>query len=400
MKIERVLYKTFRRFLPVLVVLSILWNGLEAIHARRMMLRHDTFSTESQGLDRIFIASLHWNSEKILRESWLQSVVELAESFGRNNVFFSIFESGSWDGTKSALGDLDSVLAKKDIPRRVILDNTTHLDEISRSPTGSGWIKTPQGKVELRRIPYLARLRNTVLQPLYENSGARFDKILFLGDVAFTTADVYTLLSTRGGNYAAACSLDFSSPPNFYDTFALRDSDGHGALTQTWPYFRSRASRKALIESQPVPVTSCWNGIVAMDAAPFYDEVPLTFRGIADSLATKHLEGSECCLIHADNRLSDSKGIWLNPNVRVGYDTSAYKAVHSASQSWVSSRSIVTGLWKNCLLRWLTTPWMHDSSIGRHVRQWKELDVNNTEGGAFCLIDEMQVLVENGWGHR
>jgi hypothetical protein len=75
------------------------------------------------------------------------------------------------------------------------------------------------------------------------------------------TQDVQRLLDTRGGDYAAACSLDFSKPPAFYDTFALRDSDGHATLMQSWPYFRSKASRDALKASEPVPVTSCWNGI-------------------------------------------------------------------------------------------------------------------------------------------
>jgi len=69
-----------------------------------------------------------------------------------------------------------------------------------------------------------------------------------------------TLLDTRGGLYAAACSLDFSKPPKFYDTFALRDAEGNEPLMQTWPYFRSRASRNAVRQGMPVPVTSCWNG--------------------------------------------------------------------------------------------------------------------------------------------
>ena len=69
------------------------------------------------------------------------------------------------------------------------------------------------------------------------------------------------LLDTHGGEYAAACSLDFSKPPEFYDTFALRDSKGHEAVMQTWPYFRTYASRYAAQRSLPVPVTSCWNGM-------------------------------------------------------------------------------------------------------------------------------------------
>jgi hypothetical protein len=70
-----------------------------------------------------------------------------------------------------------------------------------------------------------------------------------------------TLLNTNQGEYAAACSLDFSKPPRYYDTFALRDSDGHKHLMQTWPYFRSSKSRAAMKSMSPVPVKSCWNGM-------------------------------------------------------------------------------------------------------------------------------------------
>lgn len=75
------------------------------------------------------------------------------------------------------------------------------------------------------------------------------------------TEDVIALLETNRGRYAAACSLDFSKPPAFYDTFALRDTNGEKYVTQSWPYFRSRESRKALLRHEPVPVASCWNGI-------------------------------------------------------------------------------------------------------------------------------------------
>jgi hypothetical protein len=73
--------------------------------------------------------------------------------------------------------------------------------------------------------------------------------------------DVVTLLHTNKGRYAAACSLDFSKPPYFYDTFALRDIQGHERATLTWPYFRAAKSRRAMINAEPVPVASCWNGI-------------------------------------------------------------------------------------------------------------------------------------------
>ena len=61
--------------------------------------------------------------------------------------------------------------------------------------------------LELRRIPYLARLRNLVMEPLFEmkKSGQTVDKILFLNDVVFTNDNVRNLLSTRNGDYAPAC---------------------------------------------------------------------------------------------------------------------------------------------------------------------------------------------------
>lgn len=70
-----------------------------------------------------------------------------------------------------------------------------------------------------------------------------------------------TLLDTRKGDYAAACSMDFMHPPQHYDTFALRDFEGLEPIMSSFPYFRSGVSRNAMISGQPVPVQSCWNGV-------------------------------------------------------------------------------------------------------------------------------------------
>ena len=137
-----------------------------------------------------------------------------------------------------------------------------------------------------------------------------------------------------------------------------------------------------------------------MDPTPFYENPPLTFRGIPDSLAKSHLEGSECCLIHADNPLSSNQGVWLNPNVRVGYDPTAYAAVNPADGSWLSSFSIMSGLWKNRLLRWFTTQWFTENTVNRRLSRWESESPANKELGPFCLADEMQVLMDYGWAHR
>lgn len=215
-----------------------------------------------------------------------------------------------------------------------------------------------------------------------------------------------TLLDTNRGVYAAACSLDFSADPSaFYDTFALRDIRGDAHLTLTWPFFRAPASRAALVAHDgAVPVQSCWNGIVAMPAAPFTTSTKrkrLQFRAIPDSLATLHLEASECCLIHVDNPLSRELGVYLNPRVRVAYHPEAYSAVNPANgASWVSVWTIIKGLWWNRLLTWFTTDALKGHVVDRRMEAWRrQSDSYHDEPGRICIINEGQVLVWNGWNH-
>ena len=230
----------------------------------------------------IYIASIFWNSAAILHSNWNDAVLDLAEKLGAEKIYVSIYESGSWDESKQVLRQLESSLVTRGIRHRIILDETTHQDDITRPPAAKGWVKTPRGKTELRRISYLSKLRNKTLDPLTElaANGTTFEKVLFLNDVAFTVVvpflencyprdaesgtwiqDVWTLLATNNGQYAAVCSLDFLKPPNFYDTFALRDIEGHERLMMTYPYVRARASRSAMVSYRPVPVQSCWNGM-------------------------------------------------------------------------------------------------------------------------------------------
>ncbi|PGH16584.1 hypothetical protein AJ79_01690 [Helicocarpus griseus UAMH5409] len=364
-------------------------------------LRHPTQPTDTTLIPEIksvYVASTHWNNEAILRSHWNNAVVELAKKFGKDNIYVSVYESGSWDNSKDALRDLDRQLDELGVQRTIVLDPTTHEDEIRKPRAKDGWIDTPRGRRELRRIPYLANLRNKSLEPLERlvAQGKTFDRIIFLNDVIFSMADIISLLNTRSGNYAAACSLDFSKPGLFYDTFALRDSRGSGAFSQKYPYFSSRRSRNALLASDPIPVQSCWNGIAIFDATPFQSHTdPLRFRAIPDSLAIHHLEGSECCLIHYDNPLTVSKGVWLNPAVRVGYNLVAYEA----ARAFPSKReALFVGWWKGVIASLLDLPWQ-PKSIRRRVNGWESEGEGREEVGVPCLVDEMQVLAGNGWAH-
>ena len=358
-----------------------------------------TTLTPSIASDRIFLASIHWNNAAVLSSNWTSSILRLTEKLGPENVYVSILESGSWDASKEVLKELDKALEKQGVNKTVILSSTTHKDELEK-PMGEGWIETPRGRKELRRIPYLSRLRNEVMKPLEQetNEGRTYSRVVWINDVVFTAEDVIELLNTRDGNYAAACSLDFSKPPAYYDTFALRDSDGDEAVTSTFPYFRSKVSRDAVIRDIPVPVQSCWNGIVAFDAEPWTGIDKLEFRGVPDSLASYHLEGSECCLVHADNPLTPSRGVWLNPRVRVGYGPAAYEVVH-ASEPWPALGAAFRGSWKNRIARWTTTTRFKKNTVERRIESWASQDKSRFEMGKMCLINEMQVLVENGWAH-
>lgn len=141
--------------------------------------------------ERIFIASMHWNNEAILRSRWNQAVLDLVKHLGADNAFVAVLESGSWDGSKAALQELDAELQQMSVPRSFIFDAVTHKNATERIPAvgEDGWITTPRGRKELRRIPYLAKLRNRVMEEMLKASsidGRPFTKVLWLNDVVFT----------------------------------------------------------------------------------------------------------------------------------------------------------------------------------------------------------------------
>lgn len=150
---------------------------------------------EARYQERIFIASIHWNNEAILRSHWNNALLNLVRTLGPQNVFVSILESGSWDGSKDALRALDHELDILGVERKVVLDKTTHIDEIERVPLldEPGWIWTARDQKEFRRIPYLSRLRNQVIDELAVLASRKdrkrvFDKVLWLNDVVFNVS--------------------------------------------------------------------------------------------------------------------------------------------------------------------------------------------------------------------
>jgi hypothetical protein len=332
-------------------------------------------------------------------------VLDLVTYLGPSNVYFSAVESGSQDGTKDALQELKSALDAKGIENNIQLGMTVweQIAEIENRPQQreKGWIwNKAKGQWDVRRIPYLSRVRNQAMEPL-RKLDRKFDKVLWLNDVVFDLDDYLALLHTRDGHYAAACSMDFKRYPWYYDTFALRDEQGMKTASTLWPWFMSSTARSSTLRAEPVKVESCWNGMVLFDAAPFTAEPPLEFRGLEDSLADLRLEASECCLIHADNALSrqEGKGIWLNPNVRVGYNVGAYEAVKGGKfpapvtavmGTWVVRLGRVTGRIQG---------YLDDLTVQKRMANWRAEDPKRTEPGEVCVINEMQIMYKNGWKH-
>lgn len=214
----------------------------------------------------------------------------------------------------------------------------------------------PTGETRLKRITFLADVRNRALAPI-DSNGVRYDKILYLNDVNFDPIEATQLLfatnidSTGRADYAAACAVDFIMPFKFYDRFATRDFDGFITGLVFFPFFTSAGtgtSRSDILAGKDaVRVRSCWGGMVAYEAKWFQEQAssglqpgavpsaspqpvspntrasPLRFRYDTDTF----WESSECCLINADLQyrqtgtgMPANPRIYLNPFVRVAYD--------------------------------------------------------------------------------
>ena len=141
----------------------------------------------------VYIASVQWNSEILLRSHWMPALLSLVRELVADHidVFVSIYENDSKDDTKNVLSELMSSLNAMNVNHTINLDIETRDEVVKKSKSAAnGWLETLYGR-ELRRIPYLANVRNQALKPLYELSkaGIRFDKILYINDIVYSVHD-------------------------------------------------------------------------------------------------------------------------------------------------------------------------------------------------------------------
>ena len=330
----------------------------------------------------------------LISGAWGKSLLELVEEIGRDRVFVSIY-----GGPTKELRELEEKL--EGVNKNIVSEEEEPID--LRFMKGT---QLPTGEWKIKRIAYLAEVRNKVLKPFEGRMEKRYDKVLFINDVFFSPKDAMRLLwgtnvnkETGKAEYKAVCGADFVTSWKYYDTYATRDMEGYSLGVPIFPWFANEGeamSRKDVIAGKDaVRVKSCWGGMVAFDGqyfqrpmtdgkslpvpddgslvkegdtfkVPEAPKIPLRFRFEPEPF----WDASECCLIHADimalaelptSEANDSQaaskgpdygdGIFINPYVRVAYDSSTF------SRIWFAKRFERLLIWPQSIIsRWAGMP--------------------------------------------
>ncbi|OCL13448.1 glycosyltransferase family 69 protein [Glonium stellatum] len=293
--------------------------------------------------EKVFIAATLYDPDgALVGGDWGSAVLKLVELLGPENVHVSVYENDADPPAKASLESLE----KKLTCNSSLISEHLPLEEIPR-------VTIPSGEKRMKRIAFLAEVRNRALRPFETNPSVRFDKLLFINDVMFSPIDaVHLLFSTNidasgHAQYGAACAVDFINAFKFYDRFATRDLEGYAMGIPFFPWFTNAGNadsrRDVLAQKDAVRVRACWGGMTAFEAKWFQGSYlddsptvvdntnfaaseisPLRFRYEKDPF----WDASECCLIHADltylrhgRNITTDSGIFTNPYIRVAYDS-------------------------------------------------------------------------------
>jgi len=280
----RYLLKKPRRLLhplPLLLIISIflLWQLL--LNSSYALSSAPPFDLRKSENETVFIAA-NIIDGNLISGSWGESLIGLVEAIGTERVWVSVF-----GGPRDALDLLREKLDGVGVERErvwIVSEEEEPLDG-GRIPR----TELPTGESRVKRIAWLAGVRNRVLEPLYEDNGKerigggggdiKPDKLLFLNDVFFDPSSALRLLwgtnlDTEGvARYKAVCAVDFVESWKFYDTFATRDAEGYSIGVPVFPWFvnegEARSRRDVLEGRDAVRVKSCWGGMVAFDGRYF-----------------------------------------------------------------------------------------------------------------------------------
>jgi len=250
------------------------------------------------GGGKVFIASnMHQN--KPILDDWIGAVDHFIDRLGAQNVFVSVVEDGSTDGTAEQLESWKDSLRTRSVQHaistRVALANPVFHD--GDPSTGN-------------RITFLAKLRNAALEPLYDmmhNSGqAGFEKVVFLNDVHLCEGDIWRLVAFQAD---MTCAMDFNGGM-FWDNWV------HEGRKMP-PSCYKMESKDSCSAETPMEVRCCWNGAVAIDAKAFLQGV--RFRRGGSNEADGECQASECSNICRDMYRIGMRKIVADPGVQVAY---------------------------------------------------------------------------------
>ncbi|POS86434.1 hypothetical protein EPUL_002644 [Erysiphe pulchra] len=297
--------------------------------------------------EKVFIAANIADGD-LINNAWGSSLLTLVDLIGADRVFVSIYGLPT-----TALSQLAEMLKCE---HKIVSEELepVSLDSLPRT-------LLPNGDRRIKRISFLAEIRNKALQPLgeLEKKGTKFNKVLFINDVFFNPSEALRLIWGTNVNvngkaeYKAACAADFINSWKFYDTFATRDAEGYSMGLPIFPWFSSKggaASRKDVLAGRDsVRVKSCWGGMVSFDARYFMSTTQENSGAIKNTSYSSNVtfpvrfrsepeafwDASECCLVHADIMALPSfylpstgidslnTGIFMNPYVRTAYSAQA-----------------------------------------------------------------------------
>ena len=386
---------------------------------------------------KVFIAAtIYDKGGKLVNGAWGKAILDLVELLGSDNVFLSIYENDSGGEAQTALiGFEDKVKCQ----RKLVFEDIMPLEGLPK-------VTLPDGSHRVKRIGYLAEVRNKALRPLDEPSNVKYDKLLFLNDIIFDPIDAAQLLlstnvdSNGKASYRAACAVDFINPFKFYDTFATRDLEGYSMGVPFFPWYSSAGgghSRQDVLDgTDAVRVKSCWSGMVAFDAQYFQNPIstgnsakkkhieiatntpttklarliklPIRFRAEPDL----YWDASECCLVHADLLMAGSKKdvtrdyeVYQNPFIRVAYDARSLwwlKYARRFERLYTIPHYLVNKLiglpWYNPRRTELEGElvkervWVHDASL-EAGGSFQEVTRTAVDGG-YCGMRTLQVIKE------
>ncbi|KAL5119339.1 hypothetical protein ACEQ8H_002826 [Pleosporales sp. CAS-2024a] len=315
---------------------------------RQRALESDAPGRANPYQEKVFItAALYEEKGNLASGAWGKAVLQLIDLLGPEHVHLSIYEDNPDLETKQALVEFRDKVPSNS----TIVSEELHLAQLPHT-------KLPNGEERLKRIAFLAQVRNRALEPI-DKHGVKFDKVLFLNDVIFDPIDAVQLLfatnidSNGRANYAGACAVDFINPFKFYDRFATVGFNTELTGIPFFPWFTNAlgatSRQDVLAGTDAVRVRSCWGGMVAYEARWFQQHSALDQPAIQpasvkpnttaynDYLRNSPLrfryanatfwESSECCLINADlqyretgKALPSENRIFMNPYIRVAYD--------------------------------------------------------------------------------